>query len=291
MHYVVYIGNSSYFFFFFVVCSCFSENNRLIFVLLFLFLTLVCIVTTSFDKFELQGQKRLSQINVIVPIRSKNKLYTVFIKWGSWIKFLFMRGQDIVNTWDFPSKISRHCHKRLVPKIVWHVQRKVFVKMSLRHRLRCLVDFVGMILLCLLPLPNCFFRVCFPTLFAADLKGFLPLITSPISGAANSNMSAFCSWDDIFTQKWNCSSPKNLCKSPKSHSPLSSNRSIVWNFYLSWSNHLVVSYVLKINAGHLSKHQNKPSDTDRHKGYFFTRCVSQINVYTMKRIFEQWSKL
>ena len=54
-----------------------------------------------------------------------------------------------------------------------------------------------MIFLCLLPpiclrlpSPNCFFRVCFPTLFTADLKDFLPLITSPVSGAANSNMSA-----------------------------------------------------------------------------------------------------
>ena len=41
-----------------------------------------------------------------------------------------------------------------------------------------------------LPSPNCFLSVCFPTLFAADLKNFLPLITAPISGAANSNMSA-----------------------------------------------------------------------------------------------------
>ena len=80
--------------------------------------------------------------------------------------------------------------------------------MSLRHRLDCLVVFVGMILLCLLPLlacrtlalstalrltspsPNCFLSVCLPKLFAAALKDFLPLITSPISGAANSNMSA-----------------------------------------------------------------------------------------------------
>ena len=83
--------------------------------------------------------------------------------------------------------------------------------MSLRDRLDCFADFVGMLLLCLLPpfklfpcrtlalptalqlpspSPNCFLRVCFPTLFAAALKDFLPLITSPISGAANSNMSA-----------------------------------------------------------------------------------------------------
>ena len=100
----------------------------------------------------------------------------------------------------------------------------MFVKMSLRDRLYCLVDFAGMILLCLLPpllptvlpsacgsvlrlpfcrtptapfcgsllrlrSPNCFLRVCFPTLFAAVLKDFLPLTTSAISGTANSNKS------------------------------------------------------------------------------------------------------
>ena len=57
-------------------------------------------------------------------------------------------------------------------------------------RLDCLVDFVGRILVFLLPVPNCFVRVCFPTLFAVVLKDVLPLITSPFSGAANSDMSA-----------------------------------------------------------------------------------------------------
>ena len=101
----------------------------------------------------------------------------------------------------------------------------MFVKLSLRDRPDCLVDFVGMILLCLLPAcrtlsapflpavrlrlpsacgslppaapfrlrlpsPNCFFRVCFPTFFAAVLKFFLPLTTSAISGTAISNKSA-----------------------------------------------------------------------------------------------------
>ena len=61
--------------------------------------------------------------------------------------------------------------------------------MSLHDQLDCLVEFVGLILLCLRSLLNSFFRVCFPTLLAADLKDFLPLITSPVSGAANSNMS------------------------------------------------------------------------------------------------------
>ena len=125
----------------------------------------------------------------------------------------------------------------------------MFVKMSLRYRLDCLVDFVGMILLCLLPpsrtprapfrlrfpSPKCFFKVCFPTLFEAVLKDFLLLITSPISGAANS-MSApmrFAAGTTYLRKKGNCSSPNNLCKSPKSPSPLSSNRSMVGNFYLS----------------------------------------------------------
>ena len=63
--------------------------------------------------------------------------------------------------------------------------------MSLRDRLDCLVDFVGIILLCLLRLAstNCYFRVFFPTVFTAVLKDFLPIKTSPISGAAKSNMS------------------------------------------------------------------------------------------------------
>ena len=42
---------------------------------------------------------------------------------------------------------------------------------------------------------------------------------------------AFCSWDNIFTQKWNCSSPENLCKCTKSPSTLSTNTSIEWNLY------------------------------------------------------------
>ena len=67
----------------------------------------------------------------------------------------------------------------------------------------CFADFVGRTLLACLPyassfpliapfrflppLPNCFVRVCLPTLFAAVLKIFLPLRTYAIFGAANSN--------------------------------------------------------------------------------------------------------
>ena len=300
MHYVVYIGNSSYFFFF-VICSCFSENNRLIFVFLFLFLTLLCIITTTLDKFELQCQKRLSQIDVIVAIRLKFKLYAVFIEWGSWINFSFMRGQDIVNNWDFPSKISRHCHKRLLPKIIltWST-RNVCKNVSSRptglFSRFCWNDspLFTTSRPPAAPLPQLFFQSLLSHTLCSRLERFST--TNNLSNLWCSKFQqvstyAFCSWNDIFTQKWNCSSPNNLCKCTESPSTLSTNTSKVWNLYLSWSSHLVTSFRLEMNAGHLSKHQNKPSDTDRHKGYFFSRCISQINVYIMKRIFEQGSKL
>ena len=102
---------------------------------------------------------------------------------------------------------------------------------------------------------------------------------------------AFCSWDDIFAQKWNCSSPNTLCKCTESPSTLSTNTSIVWNLYFSWSNHLVTSFRLEMIVGGFSEHQNKTNDTNRYKGYFFTARVSQVNVNTVKRIFEQRSEL
>ena len=102
---------------------------------------------------------------------------------------------------------------------------------------------------------------------------------------------AFCSWDDIFTQKWNCSSPNNLCKCTESSSTLSTNTSLEWNLYLSRSNHLVTSFRIKMNNGGFSEHQNKTGDTNRYKGYFFNARDSQVNVNTVKRIFEQRSEL
>ena len=98
---------------------------------------------------------------------------------------------------------------------------------------------------------------------------------------------AFCSWHEIFTQKWNCSSPNNLCKCTESPCTLLTNTYLEWNLYLSWSNHLVTSFRLEINVGGFSEHQNKTSDTDRYKGCFFNSPVSQVNVNTMKRIFGQ----
>ena len=46
-----------------------------------------------------------------------------------------------------------------------------------------------------------------------------------------------------------------------------------------------------MNVGGFFEHQNKTSDTDRYKKQFFTAHDSQVKVKTLKRIFEQRSKL
>ena len=149
--------------------------------------------------------------------------------------------------------------------------------MSLRDRLVCFADFVGMNLLALrfllptapfrlrLPSPNCFLKVCLPTFFAAVLKFFLPLTTSAISGTANSNKSAPTRFaaGTIYLRKNGIAFPNNLCKCTKSPSTLSTNTSIECNLYFSWSNHLVTSFRLETEVGSFSEHQNKSSDTDR----------------------------
>ena len=52
-----------------------------------------------------------------------------------------------------------------------------------------------------------------------------------------------------------------------------------------------MSFRLEMKVGSFSEHQNKTSDTNRYKRFFFTARVSQVNVNTMKRIFEQRSEL
>ena len=72
----------------------------------------------------------------------------------------------------------------------------------------------------------------------------------------------FCSWDDIFKQKWNFCSPNNLRKFTKSRPTLSTNTSIEWDLYLSQSNDLVTFFRLERIVGGFSKHQNKTNDAD-----------------------------
>ena len=46
-----------------------------------------------------------------------------------------------------------------------------------------------------------------------------------------------------------------------------------------------------MNVGGFSQNQNKTSDTDRYKRYLFTARISQVNVNTTKRFFEQLPEL
>ena len=46
-----------------------------------------------------------------------------------------------------------------------------------------------------------------------------------------------------------------------------------------------------MNVGGFSEHQNKTSDTGRYNGSFSTARLSQVNVNTMKTVFEQRSEL
>ena len=102
---------------------------------------------------------------------------------------------------------------------------------------------------------------------------------------------AFCSWDILIQRKWKFGSPNNLCKCTESPSALSTNTSIEWNLSLSWNKHLATSFWLEMDVGGFSKHQNKLNDTDRCEGFLFTARVSQINLNTIERIFEQRSVL
>ena len=77
----------------------------------FQFCAIVIFVTVTVDKFRFQSQKRLSQINIVVTIRLKFKVYEIFIdnEWSCKINFLFVGQHDNVNYWDLPYKISRNC--------------------------------------------------------------------------------------------------------------------------------------------------------------------------------------
>ena len=68
---------------------------------------------------------------------------------------------------SFPSKFSRNCHKRLVPKTVRHDQWEMFVTLSFRHRLICFLDFVRTFLLaCVTSMTTFHFCYHYPAFFS-----------------------------------------------------------------------------------------------------------------------------
>ena len=129
--------------------------------------------------------------------------------------------------------------------------------MSLRDRLVCFADFVGKTLSACLPpvrklLSTCCFLhlllLSFPAtttqLFHQSLSSHTLCSCLEILFTTNNlcnfwhskfqqvSTYAFCSWGDVFNQKWNCSSPNNLCKCVESPST-STNTSLDWNTYVS----------------------------------------------------------
>ena len=70
---------------------------------------------------------------------------------------------------------------------------------------------------------------------------------------------------------------------------LSTNTSKEWNLYLLQSNCIATCSSLKMNKGGFSTHQNNFSNFHGHTGYIYSARVSQVNMKTMKKNFEQWS--
>ena len=190
-------------------------------------------------------------------------------------------------------------------------------KKSPRERLVCMADSVGMTLLACPPtsrtstvLFSIWLHIWVPSVFATTsrlffqnlfshvlcscLEAFIQLTTSAISDRTISKKTSnqfFCSCDDIFTEKWNCGAPYNLRKCTESPSTLWTNASIDEYLYLSWNNLFLKTFRLKMIVWRFTKHQNKMSDTDRNKGYFFTARVSPVKVNTMEGLFQQLSEL
>ena len=146
-----------------------------------------------------------------------------------------MRGQYIVNNWDFPPRFQDTATKS------WH--RKLFCCLSCSTRNVCknvssrptglFSRFCWNDSACS-PFPAPSTQLFFQSLLSHALCSRLEILstTNNLCDFWHSKLQqvstyVFCSWDDIFTQKYSCSPPNNLSKSPKSPSPLSSNRSKV----------------------------------------------------------------
>ena len=149
------------------------------------------------------------------------------------------------------------------------------MKMYLWDWLVCFEDFVRITLLAvlfLLPVNNCFLRVCFPTLLAAVLKIFLPITTSAFVVAENSNKSAptrFAAGTIYLRKDGTAVLPITFASAPNTRSLCRPTTSPQWNLHSSWSNHLVTSFWWRIIVRRFSENQNKLSDNNRSKGPFF----------------------
>ena len=245
--------------------------------------------TTILDEFQFQSQIILSQINVIVPIRFRFKIYALFIQWGSRIDLLFVGPQDIVNYRRSPRKVSGNEHKRLVPKITRHDRWETFVETSFPERLVFLKNlwewlrlhsFFGYHYLILLS------ESVFP--HSLQLSWFFST-TINICNFRDSRFQkvgahAVRSRHDIFAQEWTWSFSNILSKCTETAPTLSNKTSIVWNLYLSWNNDHVTTFRWQMNVGGFSKLQYIFSDINKDDGCF-------LPLVSLKSMWILWKEL
>ena len=139
----------------------------------------------------------------------------------------------------------------------------------------------------------CFLSVCLPTLLDAVLKLFFPLTRSATSGNANSNKSApthYAAGAKFFLKKRMAVLPITCAWVLKRHS--------VWRpipLYSEVEEYLMQPFftliLLQKKFGNFSKHWNKSNYSQWDQRNLLTRCVSQINMYAVIRVFQQSSKL
>ena len=180
----IYVSKSIYFLF--VVCSCFSEKNRLIRVLLFF------------------------------PYSRMYRNHVVWQIWASMQKKTVSNRRNTSDPFEIRSLCSFH-QVRYLDKFLVHARtgHRQHLGLSLQDfqtlpqkicTENCLTWSTGNVCKNNCPRPTGLFSrycwkdfplfatatqlFCFPVLFAAVLKDFIPLITSPIFVAANSNISS-----------------------------------------------------------------------------------------------------
>ena len=84
----------------------------------FNFFEFVSFLTTS-DPYQFHSQEIPSRANVTIPVRWEVKLSENLFNWCSSKYLLFVGLQDNVNCRVFSSKISRNCHRRYNPKLIY----------------------------------------------------------------------------------------------------------------------------------------------------------------------------
>ena len=168
--------------------------------------------------------------------------------------------------------------------------------MSLCNRLVCFADFGRRPLLAVLFLPllsNKFFNIYLPTLFAAVLKFFLPLTTSAISGAAISNKSTLTLFAaaTIWLRKNGIAVTPLTCASAPN--PLPGCWPIPLKNRNSTSLEAIILYIFQVRKKIQTFFWTSKQDEwyRQIQMFFFTARVSQVNVNTMKRTFEQQSEM